>query len=87
MLYPLKMSSKQHSVKGKGTDAAESRRRRDDKLVQLRKNKREEGIEKKRKGVEETASVSQGQQEALPPISVPTLDKLTAYCNGECPSF
>lgn len=46
------MSSK-HVVKSKGTDMSEMRRRRETHTVQLRKNKREEGIEKKRKGVGE----------------------------------
>ena len=82
------MSSKQHTVKSKGTDAEEMRRRRDNKLVQLRKNKREEGIEKKRKGIIEgsdgvvAAEAQVGPEGGFPAVPVPKIENLAAYCNG-----
>ena len=89
------MSSK-HAVKGKACDKDEMRRRRENHTVQLRKDKRDEGIEKRRKGLAgagglpgvaaEGAAASaaegagDGSMPAIPPVS---MENLAAYCQSE----
>jgi hypothetical protein len=72
----LPANQKKKSVKNAGCNEAEHRRRRDEKVVKLRKEKREEGLEKRRKGAMEAAD-----EEPVSPGEV-SLTSLSAYCAG-----
>ena len=63
-------STAKHAVKAKGTDKVDLQRRREQHTVQLRKDRREEGIDKRRKGgaagAAQPAAAGPGLDDAAP---------------------
>ena len=70
-------STAKHAVKAKGTDKVDLQRRREQHTVQLRKDRREEGIDKRRKG---------GAAGAAQPAAGPGLDDAAPAAAGSSAS-
>jgi hypothetical protein len=72
-------ASKAKNVK-KGTDLEDSRRRRENRSLALRKEKREEGVDKRRRAPVEEAAPAAAAGSTLP--AELSLEHLGAYCEG-----
>lgn len=72
-------SSKPKGVK-KGTDIEDKRRARENRSIALRKEKREEGVDKRRRAPVDDAPVAAAAGSTLP--AELSVDHLAAYCEG-----
>ena len=69
----------------KGSDKDECKAHRENRCITLRKEKREEGIDKRRRAPVDEAAV--GTQVAVTQMAELSIDLLPAYCEGELSSL
>lgn len=82
------MSSKSRVAMKKGSDKDECKTHRENRCITLRKEKREEGIDKRRRAPVEEAAIG-AQVSAVTQMAELSIDLLPVYCEGEltAPSF